>query len=100
MWFTIIGDIVDVEFIAAGRSVRERARLSKLRGGKRWRKLKGIAMVELPDGSTARAEVHWYEAHGIGRREMTIKRLLEVRPKPPALFWIQDLESTSSARCS
>ena len=76
MWFKIIGEIRDVEFIAAGRSVRERARLRKLHGGKRWRKLKGIATVELPDGSTARAEVPSYEAHGIGRREMKIKRLL------------------------
>lgn len=75
MWFRIIGEIRDVESIAAGRSVRERARLRKLHGGKRWRKLKGIATVELRDGSTARAEVHWYEAHGIGRREMKIKRL-------------------------
>ncbi len=76
MWFRIIGDIEDVEAIAAGRSVRERARLGKLHGGKRWRKLEGRAIVELPDGSTVRAEVHWYEAHGIGRREMKIKRLL------------------------
>ena len=76
MWFRIIGDIQDVEPIAAGRSIRERARLRKLHGGKRWRKLKGLATVELPDGSTVRAEVHWYEAHGIGRREMKIKRVL------------------------
>lgn len=76
MWFRIVGRIGDIESIARGRSVRERARLRKLHGGKRWRKLKGIATVELPDGSTARAEVHWYEAHGVGRREMKIKRLL------------------------
>jgi hypothetical protein len=65
VWFKIIGGIRDVEFIAAGRSVRERARLRKLHGGKRWRKLKGIARVELPDGRTTCAVVHWYEAHGI-----------------------------------
>ena len=76
MWFRILGELRDIEAIAAGRGVRERARLRKLHGGTRWRKLKGIAMVELPDGSTARAEVHWYEAHGIGRVEMKIKRLL------------------------
>ena len=76
MWFRIVGEIRDIESIAAGRSVRERARLRKLHGGTRWRKLKGLATVELPDGSSARAEVHWYEAHGIGRREMKIKRLL------------------------
>jgi len=74
VWFRIVGDIRDIEAIAAGRSVRERARLRKLHGGTRWRKLEGIATVELPDGSSARAEVHWHEAHGIGRRE--IKRLL------------------------
>ena len=76
MWFRILGEIRDIEPIAAGRGVRERARLRKLHGGTRWRKLKGIATVELPDGSTARAEVHWYEAHGIGRVEMKIKRIL------------------------
>jgi hypothetical protein len=65
-----------LESIAAGRSLRERARLRKLHGGTRWRKLKGFATVELPDGSTARAEAHWYQAHGFGRREMKIKRLL------------------------
>jgi hypothetical protein len=76
VWFRIVGEIHDIESIAAGRSVRERARLRKLYGGTRWRKLKGMAIVELPDGSTTRAEVHWYEAHGIGRRETKIKRLL------------------------
>lgn len=76
MWFRILGEIHDIEPIAVGRGVRERARLRKIHGGRRWRKLKGIATVELPDGSTARAEVHWYEAHGIGRVEMKIKRLL------------------------
>ena len=76
MWFRVIGEVSDIESIVSGRSVRERARLRKRHGGKTWRKLKGIATPELPDGSTARAEVHRYEAHGIGRREMKIKRLL------------------------
>jgi hypothetical protein len=76
MWFGIFGEVRDIEPIAAGRGVRERVRLRKLHGGTRWRKLKGIANAELPDGSTARAEVHWYEAHGIARVEMKIKRLL------------------------
>jgi hypothetical protein len=75
-WFKVVGEIEQIEVIAAGRSVRERPRLRKAHGGTRWRKLKGIATVELPDGRTARAEVHWYEAHGIGRREVKIKRLL------------------------
>jgi len=75
-WFKVVGEIEQVEVIAAGRSVREHARLRKTHGGARWRKLKGIATVELPDGRNARAEVHRYEAHGIGRREIKIKRLL------------------------
>ncbi|MFQ5503703.1 MAG: hypothetical protein ACE5F1_02770 [Planctomycetota bacterium] len=60
MWFRIVGDVHHVERIAAGRSVRERARLRKAYGGTRWRKLKGIVTVELSDGETIRAEVHWY----------------------------------------
>ena len=76
MWFRIVSEVCEIESIAAGRSVRERARLRKIHGGSRWRKLKGVATVELPDGTTARAELHWYEAHGVGRREMKIKRLL------------------------
>lgn len=77
MWFRVVGDIEDAERIAVGRSVRERLRLRKSYGGARWRKLKGVATVELPDGEVLRAEVHWYEAHGVGRREMKIKRFLE-----------------------
>lgn len=76
MWFRILGEVRDIKPIAAGRGVRERVRLRKFHGGTRWRKLKGIATLELPDGSTTLAEVHWYEAHGIGRVEMKIKRLL------------------------
>ncbi|HEV3190022.1 MAG TPA: hypothetical protein VGY54_05970 [Polyangiaceae bacterium] len=72
----IVGSIADVEAIAAGREIRGLGRLKKIYGGRRWRKLKGIATVRLPDGTTARAEVHSYERHGLGRREMKIKRLL------------------------
>jgi hypothetical protein len=57
MWFTIVGEICDVEPIALGRSVRVRARLRKLYGGVRWRKLKGIAEVRLPNGTRRVAEV-------------------------------------------
>jgi len=60
-----------------GQAVRESTRLRKIYGGKRWRKLKGIATVELSDGWTGPAEVHWYEAHGVGRQEIKIKRFLE-----------------------
>jgi len=76
MDITLIGTISDVEVIAVGRHIREIARLRRAHGPGRWRKLKGIARVRLPDGSEARAEVHWYEAHGIGRREFKVKRLL------------------------
>jgi hypothetical protein len=72
----IVGDIRDVEVIAIGSFIRELRRLEKIYGQGRWRKLKGTAIVRLPDGIFARAEVHWYEAHGLGRKEIRIKRLL------------------------
>jgi hypothetical protein len=77
MWFTIRGEISEVEVVAVGSAIRELPRLRKIHGPGRWRKLKGVVTVEFPDGSTHRAEVHWYEAHGIGRKEVKIKRLLE-----------------------
>ena len=75
--FKLRSEITDVQVIAAGTGVRIRAKLKKIYGAGRWRKLKGAAMVELPDGQVARAELHWYEAHGIGRKDMKVKRLLE-----------------------
>jgi hypothetical protein len=72
----VIGPISDVETIAAGRGIREIERLRRVHGPGRWRKRKGIARVRLPDGAECTAEVHWYEAHGIGRRDMKIKRIL------------------------
>jgi hypothetical protein len=77
VYFRIVGDISDVEVIARGVSVRERTRLTQQFGRGRWRKLKGIAAVEIDAGSTRLAEVHWYEAHGIGRRKFKIKRFLD-----------------------
>ena len=77
MWFRIIGPLRGVDTIATGRAIRELTRLRKIYGGTRWRKLKGVASVELEDGSIFLAEVHWYEAHGVGRHEMKIKRILE-----------------------
>ena len=68
MYFEIIGEITRAETIAAGSSIPEVARLRKLYGRGRWRKRKGIATVRLDDGAVLRAELHWYEAHGIGRR--------------------------------
>lgn len=73
MDFEIIGQIRDIETIAVGRAVREVVRLRKRYGRGRWRKLKGVATVRLRDDTVHTAEVHWYEAHGIGRREMKIK---------------------------
>ncbi len=77
MKFEIIGEIQQIETIAVGRRIREISRLKRLFGGTRWRKLKGVASVRLPNGNIFRAELHWYEAHGIGKRKMKIKKLLE-----------------------
>ena len=75
--FTLRGEIADLEVIAAGPGVRIRSKLRKAYGGSRWRKLRGIALIELPDSTVAHAELHWYEAHRIGRRDMKVKRLLD-----------------------
>ena len=77
MKFRIAGPIFGVETIAIGSGIREVRRLRKVYGKGRWRKLKGTAIITLPDGDRCTAEVHWYEAHGIGRKEIKIKRLLE-----------------------
>lgn len=77
MYFRIIGAIEDVETIAQSAGIRELPRLRKRYGKGRWRKRKGTAAVELPDGTIRRAEVHWYEAAGIGKREFKIKRYLD-----------------------
>jgi hypothetical protein len=76
MHFEILGDIADVETIATGSGIREIARLRKRYGRGRWRKRKGIAEVRLRNGEIVRAEVHWYEATGIGKREFKIKRFI------------------------
>jgi hypothetical protein len=76
MPFAIVGGITDVETIAAGPGIREIARLRKLYGRGRWRKRKGTAEIRLSSGDIVRAELHWYEATGIGKREFKIKRLL------------------------
>ena len=77
MYFEILGDISDVETFAIGTSIREIGRLRKFYGRGRWRKRKGIARVRLDDGEVRLAEVHWYEAHGIGRKEFKIKRYVD-----------------------
>jgi len=73
MDFEIIGRIREIETIAAGRAIRELGRLRRRHGKGEWRKRKEIATVRLRDGTVHKAELHWYEAHGIGRREFKIK---------------------------
>lgn len=77
MELRLVGPILDTEVIASGRSIRELVRLQEAYGGERWRKRKGFARVELSDGRSWLAEVHWYECHGVGRRELKVKRFLE-----------------------
>lgn len=76
MRFEILGEISDIETFAAGAGIREIARLRRVYGRGRWRKRKGITRIRLEDGSVHLAEVHWYEAAGIGRKEFKIKHLL------------------------
>ncbi len=73
MDFEIVSEVTDIVKIAAGVGVRDRARLRKQYGRARWRKLKGVAKVRLPDGRIRLAELHWYEAHGIGKKEFKLK---------------------------
>ncbi|HEV8711635.1 MAG TPA: hypothetical protein VGX03_02260 [Candidatus Binatia bacterium] len=77
MHFEIIGDIPDIELIATGPRIRILPLLRRRYGRGRWRKLKGKALVRLADGTVRRAELHWFEAHGIGKRKMRIKRFLD-----------------------
>jgi len=77
VYFRILGRITDLETIAVGAGIRERARLRRRYGRARWRKRKGIAQVELPDGAVRLAELHWYEATGVGKCEIKIKRYLD-----------------------
>ncbi|MFL5399642.1 MAG: hypothetical protein ACJ79P_17240 [Myxococcales bacterium] len=77
MDFEIVGHLRDIETIATGRAIRELHRLRKFYGRGRWRKMKGIGTIRLPDGTIRRAELHWYEAHGIGRMEFKVKSLLK-----------------------
>ena len=77
MSFQLIGRIENVETMAAGRAIRVIRRLVKLYGKGRWKKRKGDATLRFDDGTMARAEVHWYEAHGKGKRELKIKRFLD-----------------------
>ena len=77
MGFEIISEIIHIEAIAIGSSIREVARLRKRYGKGRWRKMKGVATVRLANGRVRLAELHWYEAHGIGKKELKRKRYLD-----------------------
>ncbi len=77
MYFEIVSSITEIQTIAIGPGIRDIRRLRKQFGRGRWRKLKGIAQVKLPSGRISRVELHWYEAHGVGKRKIKIKRYLD-----------------------
>ena len=77
MDFDVLGQITNVQTIAVGGSIRDLRRLERSYGKGRWRKLKGNATVRLVSGSLRRAEIHWYDAHGVGRKGLKIKRFLD-----------------------
>ncbi len=75
--FEVIGEIAGIDVIARGPGIRDLPRLNRQYGKGKWRKLKGYALVRLQNGRERMAELHWYEAHGIGRREMKRKGYIE-----------------------
>jgi hypothetical protein len=77
MDFEVVGEIMEVETFAVGNAIRELPRLRRIYGSGRWRKRKGVALVRLADGTVYKAEVHWYEAQGIGQKELKIKQFLD-----------------------
>jgi hypothetical protein len=77
VYFEVVGEISNIQTIAAGRRIRQLQRLKRLYGKGRWRKMKGEAMIRLASGQLRRAELHWYEAHGVGKRNMKFKRYLD-----------------------
>ena len=77
MKFDVVGQITDIEVVASGSAILVLRTLRKTYGRGRWRKLKGVATIRLPNGALRKVELHWYEAHGIGRRDLKIKRYLE-----------------------
>jgi hypothetical protein len=74
--YRLVEEPSHVELVASGSGIREIRLLRRSFGGRNWRKLKGIARIELPSGTVRRAEVHWYECHGVGRKMMKVKKLL------------------------
>ena len=77
MDFDVVDEMTDIETIASGSGIRILSVLRKRYGRGRWRKLKGRARVQLSDGTIRRAEIHWFEAHGIGKRKLRVKRFLD-----------------------
>ncbi len=77
MSFEIIGKTEQIELIASGKAIHDLRRLEKLYGQGKWRKLKGIAFIRLRNGIIRKAELHWYEAHGIGKKEIKRKKYLD-----------------------
>jgi hypothetical protein len=77
MDFEFVGDLTHIETIAKGRGIRELSRLRRLYGKGRWRKMKGSARIRLRDGRIRLTELHWYEAHGIGKKEFKRKKYLD-----------------------
>ena len=75
--FTVLGNISEIETIAVGRRIRSLRRLRKLFGGRKWRKKKGIARICLSNGDIVLAELHWYEAQGIGKKAIKIKKIFD-----------------------
>ena len=79
MEFELLGPIETLETIASGAGLRVRRRLAREYGAGKWRKMKGIATVRLADGTICEAELHWYEAHGIGKKEIKFKRPIDAQ---------------------
>ncbi len=76
MFFKIKGAIREIETLATGHGIKNSNRLNKIYGKTNWRKLKGVCRIQLEDGAVLEAEVHWYEGHGIGKKEIKIKKYL------------------------
>ena len=79
MQFEVLTEIREIETIASGTGVQDRQRLNREHGRGKWRKVKGLATVRLSDGTICEAELHWYEAHGIGKKELKFKKPLDLR---------------------
>ena len=76
MHFEVLGEILSIETIASGHSIRELRRLNRVYGKTTWRKRKGIAKIRPNDGTAKIAELHWSEGHGKGKKEIKIKKYL------------------------